>query len=383
MSSPEIPEEFVKIIRDFTEDLKNTFPEYVPCIEKWWKTKESFNHIEEEEDRIKLYEKAEKKSIKLVFDFCRKKLPPRFFEILYQNDEMFKEDSNVDTEFLPRLHFKNLWNCDISEKTRETLWKYLQLLLFSIVGTLDDKNMLGDSAKLFEAISGEDFKGKLSEVMKQIETLFDASNSNLTEGLPNAEEINEHMSGILDGKIGQIAREIAEETANELNLDTTMGGVTDMKDAFSALMKNPSKMMSIMKNVSDKLDSKLKSGELKESEMIEEATEIMNKMKNIPGMGNIQSLVSQMGLGNLGKIDTNAMNAKLNQKMKMAKTKERIRAKAEANAKAKALEKLMAEQNKNTTTLPKNALSEDELVKLFNKAEKIEKTPRDLKKKKK
>jgi hypothetical protein len=383
MSSPEIPEEFVKIIRDFTEDLKNTFPEYVPCIEKWWKTKESFNHIEEEEDRIKLYEKAEKKSIKLVFDFCRKKLPPRFFEILYQNDEMFKEDSNVDTEFLPRLHFKNLWNCDISEKTRETLWKYLQLLLFSIVGTLDDKNMLGDSAKLFEAISGEDFKGKLSEVMKQIETLFDASNSNLTEGLPNAEEINEHMSGILDGKIGQIAREIAEETANELNLDTAMGGVTDMKDAFTLLMKNPSKMMSIMKNVSDKLDSKLKSGELKESEMIEEATEIMNKMKNIPGMGNIQSLVSQMGLGNLGKIDTNAMNAKLNQKMKMAKTKERIRAKAEANAKAKALEKLMAEKNKNTTTLPKNALSEDELVKLFNKAEKIEKTPRDLKKKKK
>ena len=297
----EVPEEFVKVIRDFVSDLKFTFPEYMPFIDKWWKSKEHFNYIDEEEDRIKAYEKSENKSAKLLFDFCKKKLPPRFFDILYQNDEMFKEDSEIDTEFFPKIHFKNLWQCDITDKTRETIWKYLQLLLFSIVGTLDNKDAFGDAAKLFEAINEEEFKGKLQETLSHMQGLFDMSGGEIPENLlnptdlPNAEQINEHITGMLDGKIGQLAKEIAEETAANLNMD--FDDATDMKDVFSKLMKNPTKLMGLVKTVGDKLDSKLKSGELKESEMLEEATEIMNRMKNMPGMGNIQSMLSKMGMG--------------------------------------------------------------------------------------
>jgi len=377
-----IPEEFIKVVRDFVGDLKTTFPEYVPFIDKWWKSKEHYNYIDEEDDRIKAYEKSEKKSAKLLFDFCKKKLPPRFFDILYQNEEMFKEDSQLDTEFFPKIHFKNLWQCDISEKTRETIWKYLQLLLFSIVGTLDNKEAFGDTAKLFEAINEDEFKGKLQETLSQIEGLFDFSGGvygeNLGEGLnqsdlPNAEQINEHITGMLDGKIGQLAKEIAEETATNLNMD--FDGATDMKDVFSKLMKNPSKLMGLVKTVGDKLDSKLKSGELKESEMIQEATEIMNKMKNMPGMGNIQSMLSKMSMGGLGggKVNTNAMEAQLNQRFKMAKTKERIRAKAEANAASKAASQLQPQQ----TTQPK--MSDEEILKFIESENKPERTPRGAK----
>jgi len=382
-----VPEEFIKVIRDFVGDLKTTFPEYVPFIDKWWKGKEHFNYIDEEEDRTKAYEKSEKKSAKLLFDFCKKKLPPRFFDILYQNEDMFKEESELDTEFFPKIHFKNLWQYDISEKTRETIWKYLQLLLFAIVGTLDNKDAFGDTAKLFEAINEEEFKGKLQETLSQIQGLFDLSGSygvggeNLGEGLnpsdlPNAEQINEHITGMLDGKIGQLAKEIAEETAANLNMD--FDGATDMKDVFSKLMKNPTKLMGLVKTVGDKLDSKLKSGELKESEMIQEATEIMNKMKNIPGMGNIQSMLSKMGMSGLGggKVNTGAMESQLNQRLKMAKTKERIRAKAEANARAKA-EAMASSQVPQAQHIP--LATEEELLKLFNSGEKVERTPRGAK----
>ena len=373
----EVPEEFVKVIRDFVSDLKFTFPEYVPFIDKWWKSKEHFNYIDEEEDRIKAYEKSENKSAKLLFDFCKKKLPPRFFDILYQNDEMFKEDSEIDTEFFPKIHFKNLWQCDITDKTRETIWKYLQLLLFSIVGTLDNKDAFGDAAKLFEAINEEEFKGKLQETLSHMQGLFDMSGGEIPENLlnptdlPNAEQINEHITGMLDGKIGQLAKEIAEETAANLNMD--FDDATDMKDVFSKLMKNPTKLMGLVKTVGDKLDSKLKSGELKESEMLEEATEIMNRMKNMPGMGNIQSMLSKMGMGGLGggKVNTGAMEAQLNQRLKMAKTKERIRAKAEASAKAK------ADTNISSPTQP--TVSNEELFKVFSSGEKNEKTPRGAK----
>jgi len=383
-----IPEEFVKVVRDFIGDLKATFPEYISFIDKWWKTKEHFNYIDEEEDKKIAYEKSEANSVKLLFDFCKKKLPPRFFDILYQNDDMFKEDSEIDTEFFPKIHFKNLWQCDITDKTRETIWKYLQLMLFAVVGTLDNKDAFGDTAKLFEAINQDDFKSKLEETLSHMQDLFDISGNsceNLGDklnpsDLPNVEKINEHISGMLECKIGQLAREIAEETASNLNME--FDGATDMKDVFNQLVKNPTKLMGLVKSVGDKLDTKLKSGELKESEMIQEATEIMNKMKNMPGMGNIQSMLSKMGMGDLsglaglgGKVNTGAMDAQLNQRLKLAKTKERIKAKAEANA----LRRQMAQSHTPLDTPVKpeqKPMTDEELFKLFGTTEKAEKTPR-------
>jgi len=114
--------------------------------------------------------------------------------------------------------------------------------------------------------------------------------------------------------------------------------------------------------------------------MIKEATELMNKMKDMPGMGNIQSMLSKMGMGGLGgggggKVNTAAMEAQLNQRLKMAKMKERIRAKAEANAKTKAEAELLNASKMNN---PQNntIVNEEELVKLFSSEEKIERTPR-------
>ena len=382
-----IPEEFAKIIKDFVGDLRTTFPEYEPFIAKWWKEKEHFNYIDDESDRNAAYEKSHQKSLKLIFEFCQKKMPPRFFDILYQNADIFKEDSDVDTEFLPKIHFKNLWQCDISEKTRETIWKYLQLITFSIVGTLHNKDAFGDTAKMFEAINQEEFKTKLEETLSHMQGLFDmsgnadaASSDAAGFNLPDAQKIQEHITGMLDGKLGQLAREIAEETAANLNVD--FEDATDMKDVFQKLVKNPTKLMGLVKTVGDKLDTKIKSGDLKESELIAEATEMMNKMKSMPGMGNIQSMLSQMGLGGLGglggKVNTGAMEANLNQKMKMAKTKERMLAKAQARANAKAAEQLQAQQEQQNQ---KPALTDEELLKLFSSEEKPERTPRGSKSK--
>jgi len=393
------PHEFSKVIKDFIRDLKSTFPEYDNFISKWWKTPENFSYIEDEEERNKVYEKALNQSINLLFDFCKKKLPPRFFDILYENDEIFKEDSDFDTEFLPKIHFKNLWQCDISEKTRDTIWKYLQLITFSIVGTLENKDAFGDTAKMFEAINENEFKQKLEETLSQMHGLFDFSGnfSQFTEGLgsginseniPNVEELHEHITGMLDGKLGQLAREIAEETAANLNMD--FEDSTDMKDIFQKLIKNPTKLMGLVKTVGDKLDSKIKSGDLKESEIIKEATEMMSKMKNMPGMDNIQSMLSKMGMGDLGnlagmaglagmggKLNTGAMEANLNKKMKMAQTKERIRAKAEANAKAKLAQQFLSQQQNSSPTQP--TISDEELAKIFSTGEKVERTPRNSK----
>jgi hypothetical protein len=396
MSEDKVPEEFVKVIKDFVTDLKITFPEYNPLINKWWKEVEDFSYIEEEEERKITIEKTEKQSLELLFHFCQKRLPPRFFDILYQNEDIFKDDSEIDTEFLPHIHFKNLWQFDISQKTRDTIWKYLQLILFSIVGTLDNKDAFGDTAKMFEAINQEEFKTKLEETLSKMQELFadipsetdpDSSeeksdglggNFNM-EDMPKANDIHEHITGMLDGKLGKLAREIAEETAADINMD--MENVTDMKDILNNLIKNPTKLMGLVKNVGDKLDTRIKSGELKESELISEASDLINKMKNMKGMGDIQSMLNKMGMGGMmgglgnlsglgGKVNTGAMEAELNKNIKIAQTKERIKSKAEANKLAKEKEKLNIPQD------AKPAISEEEIIKIFSTGENVERTPR-------
>jgi hypothetical protein len=313
-----VPEEFSKVLKDFIRDLIITFPEYEPLINKWWNNPNKFEDIEDETERKAL---SETKTIEFLYDFCVKKFPQRFFDILYQNDEMFKEDSDIDTEFLPKIHFKDLWQCDITDKTRETIWKYLQLIMFSIVGNIENKDAFGDTAKLFEAIDADEFKSKLEETLSHMQNLFNNTNTNtedtdnnsenLGEGLnmgdiPDPTQIHKHITEMMDGKLGQLAREIAEETATEMNMD--IDNNSDMQDVFQKLLKNPTKLMGLVKNVGAKIDSKLKSGDIKESELIAEATDIIGKMKNMPGMKDIQSMLSKMGMSNMGKkMNMNAM----------------------------------------------------------------------------
>ena len=405
----EVPEEFSKVMKDFVNDIRVTFPEYSPIINKWWKEPSNFDYIDEEEERKKAIQASEKTSINILFSFCQKKYPLKFFEILYQNEEIFKEDSSVDTEFLPHIHFKDLWQFDITEKTRETIWKYLQLIMFSIINTIENKEAFGDSAKLFEAINESDFKNKLEETLSKMQDIFnmksseddedceddsdahdtdDNSNnkggmgsnfgSNLNMGdLPNPEHLHDHITGMLEGKLGKLAKEIAEETAENLDLGIDVDGSTDMKDVFNKIVKNPGKLMNLVKNVGEKLDTRIKSGEIKESELIAEATEIMNKMKNMPGMDGIQEMLSKMGmsasgLGKGGKVNYGAMEAELNKKMRLAKMKERMHAKSEMN---KAAKEAQTQQQQQSTSKP--AMSEEDLIALFSKGEKAEKTPRN------
>ena len=159
-----------------------------------------------------------------------------------------------------------------------------------------------------------------------------------------------------------------------------MENVTDVKDVFQKLIKNPTKLMGLVKTVGDKLDSRIKSGEIKESELIAEASELMNKMKDMPGMGNIQSMLNKMGMGNLGgKVNTGAMESQLNSRMKMAKMKERMKAKSEAKAAATSANASAANASATNASATKPTISEEEILKIFSTGEKVDRTPRGAK----
>ena len=396
----DVSAEFQTIILDFLRDIDGTFPEYHEVLSKYLGYSHEMKPMPDE-----LYLE--------LYAHCKSVYPVRFFDILYKNDAMFAAtatETDTSIEFLPGVDFREIWATeDITNNTKDIIWKYLQLILFSIVNNLSDMGSFGDTAKLFEAIDNNELKTKLEEVIGEMGSMFGSADGadgsqppNLDEtfkkatefmnqafegqphpgagagagaapggpassSVPDASSIHEHLSSILNGKIGKLAKEIAEETAADLNLD--MENETSMKGVFQQLLKNPSKLSGIIKTVGSKLDSKLKSGELKESEIMQEASELMSKMKNMPGMNNLASMLSKMGMnmpgggmgGGGGKVNFGAMQSQLNKNMKQAQMRERL---------------LKKVQDKQAAAAAAASLQSGATTAVFQSGEKPAKTPR-------
>lgn len=353
--SEEVMNDFKKILIDMTRDILTTFPEYESILNIDLKNLLADND-------------SDNSSLNTVYLHCKKVYPERFFEILYQNNELFSND----VYFLPDINFSALWRENITDKTRDTIWKYLQLVLFTIVSTISDGSSFGDTAKLFEAINEDEFKAKLEDTISQMQNMFsnnDNTNENPSENagegpninlgdLPNPQDIHDHVSSMLDGKLGKLAKEIAAETAADLNID--MEDATSVDDVFKRLFKNPTKLMGLVKNVGNKLDAKLKSGDLNETELLKEASEMVQKMKDMPGMGNLQNMMSKMGMGMPGgggsggsKVNIGAMQSHIDRNLKASQQKDRMRSKLLARKEAAQKEAASAEAssiNTNTNT---------------------------------
>jgi hypothetical protein len=382
-----VPDEFYKIINDFVIDILTTFPEYAGIVSRWWSNGKVGKSTNKEAECL------------AVFRHCVKVFPERFFDILYKNKDIFKEEAEENTEFLPGIVFKLIWSDNISDTTRDTIWKYLQLILFSVIGSVHTSSELGDTAKLFEAINEDELKSKLQETFENMQNLFTGptdsnpdpdpndpdpdTDPNINMGnIPSPDDIHDHINSMMGGKLGKLAMELAEETALDMNLD--LNETKDAKDVFQKLFKNPGKMMGMVKNIGDKIDEKIKSGEIKESELMSEGMELLNKMQSMPGMGDMQKMFSQMGIPGLGKgakMNMGAMESQLNKNMKTAKMRERMQAKAEANkAEASAqANKAQKEQSTNANANACPAISEEDIIKIFSTGEKVEKTPRGAK----
>jgi hypothetical protein len=469
-----VPEEFKKVMTDFINDFTTTFPEYSD------KLKDNFVVVSVETDgNVVAEEMLDESRVKLLYEYSKTVYPARFFDVLYKNAEIFNKDKkdNVNVHFLPEIDFREVWNTpDISKNTRDTIWKYLQLILFSIITNISDRDSFGDTAKLFEAINEDELKSKLEETIKNMQDLFmggetgetgekgeardSRENSKFGEGMdmkdfekfaeqfknfspesmgidmskfpdlsgfpgfnntnngnsnsdnsskgedgsssssdtkkqpemPNPEAIHEHISKLLNGKIGALAKEIAEETAKDFDLGIDMENTENinMSNVFQKLFKNPGKLMNMVKNVGKKLDDKFKKGDIKESELMQEASDLLSNMKNMPGMGDLSSMLSKMGMSGLGglaglggkggKVNMGALQSHLQQNMKNAKMKERMQTKLQQKQQQQQPQQQQQSQQQQKPIPPtNNGIRSTTSVYTSSSGEQIQQTPRTAK----
>lgn len=360
------------VICDMIHDLQTTFPEFKADLE----------NIKNTMDDV-----AGKKAI---IEYCLKVYPQRFFDILYKNDEMFS-DKEINTEFLPNIDFANLFNAkDVSENTQNAIWKYLQIILFSIVGSLKDKDDFGDAASLFSGIQEDDLQDKMKEVFENMEGFFtnlneddvqgeDGENTEETKGeasgetnempqMPNLDGIRDHLQNLFNGKIGSLAKEMAEEISgdfqNMFGSEENFANVRSTKDIFAKLVRNPNKIKDIIKKVTTKLEEKMKSGNVSKQELMKEASEIMKKMKEMGNGGEFEEMMKNMAKTMGGK-GARFNKGAFEQMARQGQQRERLQKKLEERRKAKIIE----ENNKTIfkidgETQAKSSLSNEDMDKM-------------------
>lgn len=377
MAQTTIPSNFKSAILDMTKDLSTTFPEYSYLWSKW-----SDPFISETE-------------LQHVYEYCLTVYPERFFDILYQNNEIFESTNTTNTLFLPGVEFKMLFNCpDISENTQNTLWKYLQLVLFTIVGSIQDKSKFGDTMNMFDGLDENELHTKLADTMNNMGSFFqNMADSNSESGdsasassgfddiskgfeqymnssaqpadqanTPSADDVHSHLKGLFSGKIGNLAKELAEEISGDMEelLGKDGANMKSTADVLKNMMKNPTKITGLIKSVSNKLQQKMNSGEISQEELMREATDIIKNMKGMGGKGgeggeggDFQSMFKDMAKGmgiNIpknAKMDMNAIDrmtkeSTMRDKMKARMAEKKIKEAELAAAKQAAIAQQIA-----------------------------------------
>ena len=244
-----IPEEFTRIIKEFTNELRMTFPEYNNLLLKY-----TLN-----ENSLKLY------------NYIGNVIIENHKNILSKNEELFVEGTSKNTEFLPRVIFHYLWNSEISSNTQTTIWNYLTLLFVTFaknsVDTIEDVN--------------------IDDILSQI-TVSENDDSNNTNATPSMgisednsipDDIPEAMKGLMKGNLGKLAMEMAKETISS-GANTT--------DIFGMMSK-----------IGSTIDNKIKSGEISESDLIQESMNMMNSF----GPGNMSAMLNMFKKPNTGVAD--------------------------------------------------------------------------------
>ena len=407
------------IVIDFTNDLTKVFPEYVFLWEKWLSADDAE------------YEKLNQHFM-AVF-------PERFFDIVNCNMEIFNGETPL--MFLPDVDFNILFNCvGVSDGTKTSMWKYLQLLLFTVLGDMQDTTNFGKTLNMFESIDETELQTKMKETMEGLDDFFkdlstkdtadaetkdagakdsgtedsgskdsdastDAGSGAKDSGstgfkLPKPEFIQEHMKILMEGKLGKLAKELTEEFTEDLKdvFDETTNEHS-MKDIMAQFMKDPKKLMGIMKKITDKLQNKMQNGDISQDELMGEIGGLVEKFKQ---MGGGEDFIKNFTNGPFAKMFKNmAGGASMNQMAQMGKQsamKERLRKKMEE----KKMREALATAAQSTTQAPaqtlataqspaaqapktyvvkigdekqekSNAMSEEELVKMFKSKKKDKK----------
>jgi len=221
--------------------------------------------------------------------------------IVSKNIELFDKKDILDG-----INIKFIFVESESEPNREVVWKYVEALYLYAQAYLKlyKENGIEDEMKKYMETMGfnqENFNKILENLQKQAENTSNETNTSSGEKPVVPPEMEKIADSLFGGMIGNLAKEIASEiNPSELQIDPNNPEAL-LQNLFSSDKGN---LMSLVQNISGKLQTKLDNGQLNQQELFNEANSIMSNLQNMPGMSN---MMNNMTSGGMPGIDPSMM----------------------------------------------------------------------------
>ena len=275
--STEIEQKLFSLFSDFIRDLSKVFPEiknslyrnYEDCL------------VETGGESLSDFPKV-KRFLELIGDYEK--------YIVDKNLEFF----DLEVEFLEEIQFNRLWEKNISNKTRESIWKYFQTFQLISIN-------LKSSEALNRALEGDKIDKSSLKDIKKMQKLSEDVQSKATSG-EGENDLDQMLGRLMDSGIGEIAKEVAKG----LDVESMFGNVDEYSNPMElmAQLMNPDKMGAIFNNINSVMEKKMSSGELTQDGLKREAEGMMGKMGENPMFKNMMQGMQgaqQMGETNIDK----------------------------------------------------------------------------------
>ena len=269
----EVEQKLFSLFSDFIRDLSKVFPEIKNSL-------------------YRNYEDCLVDGSKCLCDFPKVK---RFLELIGDYEKYIVDKNleffDLEVEFLEEIRFNRLWEKNISNKTRESIWKYFQTFQLISIN-------LKSSEALNAALEGDKIDKSSLKDIKKMQKLSEEVQSKATPG-EGENDLDQMLGGLMDSGIGEIAKEVAKG----LDVESMFGNVDENSNPMElmAQLMNPDKMGAIFNNINSVMEKKMTSGELTQDGLKKEAEGMMGKMGENPMFKN---MMQQMGENNMDTSNT-------------------------------------------------------------------------------
>jgi hypothetical protein len=257
--STEVEKKLFSLFSDFIRDLSKVFPEIKNSL-------------------YRNYEDCLVDGSKCLCDFPKVK---RFLELIGDYEKYIVDKNleffDLEVEFLEEIRFNRLWEKSISNKTRESIWKYFQTFQLISIN-------LKSSEALNAVLEGDKIDKSSLKDIKKMQKLSEEvqSKNNTTEG---ENDLDQMLGGLMDSGIGEIAKEVAQG----LDVESMFGNVDENSNPMElmAQLMNPDKMGAIFNNINSVMEQKMATGELSQEGLKKEAEGMMGQMGDNPMFKNM------------------------------------------------------------------------------------------------
>ena len=277
----DIEKQVFQIFASFVTDLTLTFPEIKNCL---YRNYEDCILAQNNDKSLSEYPK--------ISEFLNK--IQKYEQMISDKDEQF---FNLEIDFLEEISFKKLWEKQITDSNRATLWKYLQtftIININLKSSQDLKKAL-ESIGEKEELKKEEIQSKeVAKDLKRLKKLTEDVKQEVTE--EDEDDLEKMLSGFMDSGIGEVAKEVAES----MNIEEMFGSMDENTNPMELMqqMMNPEKMGAIFKNISDVMEKKKETGDITEETLKQDAQKMYGSMNQNPMFSNMMNQMQEANGGN-------------------------------------------------------------------------------------